>query len=309
MHVLRPLFPAATVDDETIVDALDATGGDVDAASVLLKEILREEREEEERAAVNVPTTLTALMSTVTELAGQPREQQPVELHERLMRLCTHLDGQGIHLLRPVQSLLDGERDEAALITGLDEADEVVVRQLLMLTLTRGTVEDELDAPMPWEGAYSGRVADEEQRLLEEQLLGEFDESLQLIARLHHSPQHRDAFVDAFLRPLETETGVGLLRVAQQLWNGGHGESGAGGLEVALAGRLRQLASEPDSHVAVSPSAEAASLEALLASKAAEAEAQKDAVQRLKAALVKQRMRAERARENAQKENPRPKFS
>ena len=124
-NTLAEKFP--DVDATTIAETLELCDGDADKCASVLSEVLAEE------AANAPPSMLRTLLDSVSLIAQVPRAQQDAAQRDRILMLCGGLEVNGIRLLQPVSMLLDGVRDRETVTAGLDEADRVVVLQLIDL--------------------------------------------------------------------------------------------------------------------------------------------------------------------------------
>ena len=135
--ILQAEFP--TMDLENIEETLQACDGDVSKCAIILRDVLEEEAAEagaEAAPATGKKSILHALLDAVSTLCMLPADEHPPGSRERVVAACGGLKSTGIHLSRPVEMLLDGERDAATLTADLDEADGEVMRQLLRIVVT-----------------------------------------------------------------------------------------------------------------------------------------------------------------------------
>ena len=304
MEQLRLLFP--DVDDENLEETLDACEGDAAQAATVLEEVLAEEQADTDRSM----SLLSAVLDATSRLVLTAPEQQPAEERARLLRLCESLNRRGVRLLRPVLLLLDGVRDAASLLSGLDEADAMVVRQMMRL------VDEPVEEPSaPAEAEVEPSPSAEGEVLDIARLVSEFEEVLAAFAvRLEHAPQHRDTFVARVLEPLQEGSGVGLLHIVQRLWRGerdanallaraaGADRCDAAGdeltqIEQGLVGRLLEVAASPEliagHDPTLSDSKQVAALRAHISTTSEDAERLKESVKGVKAQLIKLRMARE----------------
>ena len=208
IELLKARFPG--VDDENLEETLEACDGDVEQAAEVLTDVLLDE------GADRAMPVLATVIEGATRLAQIAPDQQPAEERVRLLRVCEALDARGVRLLKPVLLLLDGEREEEALLSGLDEADAVVVRQILGVLV----LDDDVDQP-PALAAEATAV--DPAKLGEAELarlVADFEEVLLLVVQLERAPRHREVFVATMLGPLQAEAGIGLLPIVQRLWDG-----------------------------------------------------------------------------------------
>ena len=145
---IQARFPE--VDRVTIEETLALCDGDATKCADVLTEVLAQE------AAAAPPSALRTLLDCVSMLAQISRADQPEDQRERVFALCATLEQGSVKITQPVTHLLDGVRDRAVLVTGLDEADRVVVEQLLTLIEAGGG------------GTLDGLTADEREELTAE---------------------------------------------------------------------------------------------------------------------------------------------
>ena len=150
MDSLLAQFP--TIDRINIEETLAVCDGDAGRCAAILQDVLDEEAVESS-STPSLSPILRGLLDVVSQLAQLPPAAQPAASRERLMRVCDDLETNGIFVRRPVERLLDGERDAAVLTGDLDEADAVVVEQMLSLIAAGGAVP-------------SGALSEAEQRAL-----------------------------------------------------------------------------------------------------------------------------------------------